>query len=167
MPVKVTRAGKLQNLLARTDTGIRLGLHTSGVKIVGRARRIFEIFTPKGTATGDVKRSVTTSRVMRSFLYYFIKVGTQSDVKEYVWYAHEKTGPQRPPPLGRIISWLETKPGSRGKPIREIFPIAKAVQRKIAARGTSGFPFMTTALKLEKDKIPKIILHAVIAELSK
>lgn len=164
MPVRVTREGTMEVLPAKLDAGIRKGLHTSGVKVAGRARHIFNIFRPKGTATGALKRSITTSRVTRGFGWYYISVG--SGVK-YGWYAHEKTGPQRPPPLGRIISWLQTKPGTRGKPIREIFPIAKAVQRKIAARGTSGFPFMTTALKFEKDKIPEIIYHAVIAELRK
>lgn len=164
MPVKVTSEGRLQNLPARIDAGIRKGLHISGVKVAGRARQLFDIYRPKGTATGATKRSIATSRVMRAFQYYYIKVGPGTD---YAWYAHEKTGPQRPPPLGRIIDWLRVKPGTRGKLIREIFPVAKAVQATIAARGTSGFPFMTTALKLEKDKIPEIILNAVIAEIRK
>lgn len=164
MPVKVTREGRLQNLPARIDTGLRKGLHTSGVKVAGRARRIFDIFRPKGTATGATKRTVTTSRVMRAFQYYLIKIGPGT---KYAWYAHEKTGPQRPPPLGRILSWLRHKPGTRGKPVREIFGLAKVIQARIAAGGTSGFPFMTTALKLEKDKIPEIIFNAVIAEIRK
>lgn len=164
MPVRVTDAGRLEQLPAKIDTGLRKGLHTSGIKVAGRARRLFDIFRPKGTATGATKRSITTSRVMRAYQYYLIKVGPGTD---YAWYAHEKTGPQRPPPLGKIISWLRVKPGTRGKPIREIFGLAKVVQARIAARGTSGFPFMTTALKLEKDKIPEIILNAVISEIRK
>lgn len=164
MPVRVTREGRMEVLPAKIDAGIRKGLHTSGVKVAGRARRIFDIFRPKGTATGALKRSITTSRVTHGFGWYYISVGSS---EKYGWYAHEKTGPQRPPPLGKIIDWLRVKPGTRGKPIREIFPIAKAVQAKIAREGTSGFPFMTTALKLEKDKIPEIIYNAVIAEIRK
>ena len=162
MPVKVTSAGKLEEMPARFDTAIRLGLHTAGVKVAGRARQQFEIARPKGTATGALKRSITTSRVMRRSGWYTIKVG--SGIK-YGWFAHEKTGPQRPPPLGRIIDWLKVKPGTRGRSIREIFPIAKVVQAKIAARGTKGFPFLTRAFRIEKDNVKTVILNAIIAEL--
>lgn len=164
MPVKVTTAGKLDEMPARLDTAIRLGLHTAGVKVAGRAKQQFDTYRPKGTATGALKRSITTSRVTRRSGWYIIKVG--SGVK-YGQFAHEKTGPQRPPPLGRIISWLQTKPGTRGRSIREIFPIAKSVQRKIATRGTTGFPFLTRAFRIEKKNIKPVILNAIIAELTK
>jgi len=164
MSVRVTREGRLQNLPARIDTGVRKGLHTAGMRVAGRARRIFTLFRPKGTATGATVRSITTSRVMRSFQYYHIDIGPGTP---YAIYLHEKTPPQRPPPLHKILDWLKHKPGTRGQPDESLYGLAKTVQQKIAAQGTEAFPFMTVALKMEKNKVVEIVYKAIVQELSK
>lgn len=164
MGVKVTRAGKLNRLPAKVDAGIRKGMHTSGIRIVSRAKRVFSIFRPKGTATGATKRSITTSRVMRVRSTYLMAVGPGTDQAQYL---HKRTPPQRLPPKKKILEWLKTKPGTRGLPESALYPIMLATRKTIAARGTAAFPFMTVALNKEKDEVGKIILNSVIRELSK
>jgi len=48
-----------------------------------------------------------------------------------------------------------------------LYAVAKAVQKKIALKGTEAFPFMTTALKIEKNEVVGIIYKSVVKELLK
>lgn len=170
MPTRVRRAGKLDGLPAKVDAGLRLGLHRSGVRVASRAKRIFELFRPHGTATGATVRSITVGRVRAAGWGIFplggstyrVAIGPGTHQAEYL---HRKTPPQRPPPLRNIIEWLKAKPGTPPRDI--LYAIAKAVQKKIAMKGTEAFPFMTAALKVEKDEVVGIIYTSVVRELLK
>jgi hypothetical protein len=162
MSTRVRRAGKLENLPATVDAGLRKGLHTSGVRIASRAKRIFELFRPKGTATGATVRSITVGRVRAIGNMYRVAVGPGTHQAQFL---HAKTPPQRPPPLKNIVEWLKVKPGT--PPRDALYAVAKAVQKKIALKGTEAFPFMTTALKIEKNEVVGIIYKSVVKELLK
>ena len=133
------------------------------MRVAAGARRIFERARPKGIATGATVRSITVGRVQASGYIYWVRIGPGT---HQALYLHEKTPPQRPPPLRNIINWLLVKPGTRGGTIRGLFGLAKYVQTKIAREGTKAFPFMATALKLEIDEVPGILISAVIKEIT-
>ena len=159
---RVTSEGKIDEIPARVDAGMRKGLHTAGVRIASRAKGVFEMSRPKGIATGATVRSITVGRVRASGVTYRIRIGPGT---HYAQFLHEKTPPQRPPPLKNIVEWLKAKPGTPPKDI--IYAVARAVQRKISREGTKAFPFMATALRLEGPEVADIIKNAILREIKR
>lgn len=171
MSTRVRRAGKLELLPAKVDAGVRMGMHTAGVRIASRARQIFTTFRPKGTASGETVRSITVGQVkvggwglLFGGTTYTLAIGPGAFQAKYL---HAKTPPQRKPPIKRILRWLKFKPGTRGGSDSDLYPLAKAVQEKIARGGTEAFPFMSAALKLERDQVVDIIIKSVVRMVAK
>jgi len=151
---------KIDDLPALVDAGMRKGLHTAGVRVASRAKRVFEIFRPRGTATGATVRSITVGRVRSSGVTYSVRIGPGT---HQAIYLHEKTPPQRWPKFKNIVEWLKVKPGT--PPKDALYAVARAVQLKISRFGTEAFPFMSTALKLEGLEVKDIILNSIIREI--
>lgn len=187
--VEVSRAGTAKNKLAALDASARAGLLSAGVYLVNRTQRTFQLFAPRGHASGKLIRSLGVSPVM--FLpgqgIYRCRVGPGVD---YSWWVHQGTGPKaghgprKQPPIEAIEAWVREKGlvpkfqtlkvGSGGasrriQKRRKAVDIRKAqrdlafmIARKIGREGTKPFPFLSATFKAVKPDLEKIILSSMI-----
>lgn len=100
--------------------------------------------------TGRLSDSIQAER-LRPMLW---GVGSQA---KYQWYLEYGTRPHKPP-LKPILEWARLKHkmyGEKGK--QAAYPLAKAIQKTIEAKGTEPHPFIRPAHEAVQKAFPKIV----------
>jgi len=104
--------------------------------------------------------SIYTGRLLNTLQakrFFPLVWGVGSNVK-YQWYLELGTRPHKPP-LKPIWEWVRLKHKMYGKEGKQAaYPLAKAVQESIEARGTKPHPFIRPAYEAADREAKKIAL---------
>lgn len=84
-------------------------------------------------------------------------VGRVGTSVEYGWYVEHGTKPHWAP-IAPLMLWVERK---LGVPDNQVYGVAKAIQRKIAANGTKANPFLQRGYEKSKEKIEGFFARAL------
>lgn len=189
--VIVTRSHTAERKLQDLDMAARAGLLQAGAYLVNRTQRTFQLFAPRGHASGQLIRSLGVGPVM--FLpgrnLYLCRVGPRVG---YAWWVHQGTGPAAGhgprgwPPPDAILAWVKEKGlvpkmqrislgGSRRASVkrkridieRDQRALAFLIGRKIATMGTKPFPFLVATYKAVKPDLERIITGSLVQALCK
>lgn len=182
--VTVTAAGTANVKLKNLDVGIRQGLTKAGVFFINRVKRTFQLFAPRGHASGRLIRSLAVSPVKLVNGVYHCRAGPTVD---YGWWVHQGRRPGKMPPIDKIYEWVKEKglvsqftgkltmnkktgkvSKSRRKKVdieRDRRTLAFLIARKIGKVGIKPFPFLTATYKPIKAELEKIIISSVIKSL--
>lgn len=191
--VEAKFAGTADQKLKDLELGVRTGMLRSGAFLVARSQRVFQMFAPKGHATGQLLRSLKVTSPVLVNGWWRCRVGP--GVK-HGWWMHQGTGPaaghgaRRPPPVEPIYLWIKEKgivpttvasqtrlaSGRFGKGYvvrrrkakdieKERRQLAFLIARKIGRVGTKPFPFLISPFKLYKAEMEKIIIASILQSL--
>ena len=187
--VIVTRSHTAERKLHDLDMAARAALLKAGAYLVNRTQRTFQLFAPRGHASGQMIRSLSVSPVIRIQGVYLCRVGPRVG---YAWWVHRGTGPAAGhgprgwPPVDAILAWVKEKglvskfqrvslggsrTGYKRKRRMDIErdqrSLAFLIGRKIAREGTKPFPFLVATFKAVKPDLERILMGSMIQALRK
>jgi len=165
----VYRVGLLNVRLEQMDDAIRAVLLLTGKRIVFKAIALQEQERPSTIATGQTIRSHTVSPVREgidsSGKFLAVRVGPRTGYA--LWGIEKGRRPGGPyPPLNKIIAWVREKPGGSSLTDRDLYAIAKATQKSIAAFGIIPYGILSRAAAEESRGFEVALGHAVASALN-
>lgn len=167
--VHVTRAGHLEQNLARYQRALPGALTSAGMVVVTRTQRIHVMFRPIGWATGHIVRSYTVGPPQVFGPWVVVKVGSTMG---YAFWAHFGRRAGKWPPREDIRDWVREKhlsgsyaivgqkpgayprykrQGGRKQQATEDDRAAFLIARKIGEHGTKGFPALVVAFRQSRE----------------
>lgn len=160
MPLEVIRSPDPEKAARRLDVAARQALLLTAARVQFRAVQLMEQERPGTIATGTTQRTISVSKVMRGHvagagIVHMVTVGPRT--KYARWGIGSGRGPGTPPPLKAIGAWLREKPYGAALTDRQMWLLARRIQKSIAQRGTKEYHILERALAAERPHFPAIV----------